>query len=172
MGSKEQLGPGVGGLGMEIAAKEEFKNTTGRMEKVESMEEAVSYFTGQKYQDVNCRMECFFSSYFQKSGSPIGGLLELELKKENIQIEIRAAEVEEELACARCRYCNSEERHNCNMFDTHLPPLHLLKWTRDASLQPQLVFVNERPISPPCARIARTPPLFRTSVIERVAEVE
>ncbi len=86
--------------------------------------------------------------------------------------EIRAAEVEEELAVSRCRYCNSEERHKSNMVDMRLPPLRLLKWTRDAHLQPQLVFVDERPISPPCARIARTPPLFRPRVIERVAEVE
>ena len=86
--------------------------------------------------------------------------------------EIRAAEVEEELAVSRCRYCNSEERHNSNMFDAHQPPLRILKWTRDARLQPQLVFVDERSISPPCARIARTPPLFRPSVIERVAELE
>ena len=85
---------------------------------------------------------------------------------------IRAAEIEEELACARCKFCNSEERHNSNMFDAHLPPLHLLKWTRDARLQPQLVFVDEHSISPLCARIARTPPLFRPSVIKRVAEVE
>ena len=86
--------------------------------------------------------------------------------------EICAAEVEEELACARCKFCNSEARHNSNMFDMRLPPLRLLKWTRDAHLQPQLVFVDERSISPPCARIARTPPLFRPSVSERVAEVE
>ena len=86
--------------------------------------------------------------------------------------EICAAEIEEELACARCRYCNSEERHNSNMVDMRLPPLRLLKWTRDARLQAQLVFVDERSISPPGARIARTPPLFRPSVGERVAEVE
>ena len=86
--------------------------------------------------------------------------------------EICAADIEEELACARCQFCNSEARHNSNMFDMRLPPLRLLKWTRDARLQPQLVFVDERSISPPCARIARTPPLFRPRVIERVAEVE
>ena len=85
---------------------------------------------------------------------------------------IRAAEIEEELACARCKFCNSEAGNGYEMFDTHLPPLHLLEWTRDARLKPQLVFVDERSISPPCARIARTPPLFRPSVSERVAEVE
>ena len=85
---------------------------------------------------------------------------------------IRAAEVEEELACARCRFCNSEAGNDYKMFDERLPPLHLLKWKQDARLQPQLVFVDERHISPPCARIARTPPLFRPSVIERVAELE
>jgi hypothetical protein len=86
--------------------------------------------------------------------------------------EIRAAEIEEELAVSRCRYCNSEAGNDYKMFDAHLPPLHLLKWTRDARLQPKLVFVDERSISPPCARIARSPPLFRPTVIERVSEVE
>ncbi len=86
--------------------------------------------------------------------------------------EIRAAEIEEELAVSRCRYCNSEAGNDYKMFDERLPPLHLLKWKQDARLQPQLVFVDERHISPPCARIARTPPLFRPSVIERVAELE
>ena len=85
---------------------------------------------------------------------------------------IRAAEIEEELAVSRCRYCNSEERHNSDMFDMRLPPMRILKWTGDARLQPQLVFVDVRPLSPPCARIASAPPLMRPSVSERVAEVE
>ncbi len=86
--------------------------------------------------------------------------------------EIRAAEIEEELACVRCQFCNSEAGNDYKMFDAHLPPLRILKWKRDARLQPQLVFVDERSISPPCARIARSPPLFRPRVIERVSEVE
>ncbi len=76
------------------------------------------------------------------------------------------------MASARCQFCNSEAGNDYNMFDAHLPPLHLLKWTRDSRLLPQLVFLDERPISPPFARIAWTPPLFRLRVIERVAEVE
>ncbi len=83
--------------------------------------------------------------------------------------DIRAAEVEEELAIARCQFCNAEEKE---LVDMRLPPLHLLKWTRDACLLPQLVFVDVRPLSPPCARIASAPPLMRPRVSERVAEVE
>ena len=83
--------------------------------------------------------------------------------------EIRAAEVEEELAVARCQYCNSEDYDEVN---THLPPLNLMKWTRNARLFPQLVFVDHTPLSPPCARIASAPPLMRASVSERVTEVE
>ena len=86
--------------------------------------------------------------------------------------DIRAAEIEEELAVSRCRYLNSEEGHNSDMFDMRLPPMHILKWTRDARLQPQLVFVDVRPLSPPCARIASAPPLMRPSRSERVAEGE
>ena len=86
--------------------------------------------------------------------------------------EIRAAEIEEELAVSRCRYCNSEEGYAHVFIDERIPPLRILKWKRDSRLQPQLVFVDERPISPPWARIASTPPLFRPRVIERVAEVE
>ena len=86
--------------------------------------------------------------------------------------EIRAAEIEEELACARCQFCNSEEGYAHVFVDPRIPPLRILKWKRDARLQPQLVFVDERSISPPCARIARTPPLFRPRVTERVSEVE
>ena len=86
--------------------------------------------------------------------------------------EICAAEIEEEMACARCKFCNSEAGKDYNILDAHLPPLRLLKWPRDARLQPQPVFVDERSISPPCALIARTPPLFRPSVIERRTEVE
>ena len=96
--------------------------------------------------------------------------------------EICAAEIEEELACARCQFCNSEDGNDYKMLEAHLqplrilkwkwderlPPLHLLKWTQDARLQPKLVFVDERFISPPSARIARTPPLFRPSVSQRV----
>ena len=85
---------------------------------------------------------------------------------------IRAAEIEEELAVSRCRYCNSEEGYNADMFDMRRPPRRILKWTRDACLQPQLVFVDVRPLSPPSARIASAPPLFRPAVSERVAEVE
>ena len=59
--------------------------------------------------------------------------------------EIRAAEIEEELACARCQFCNSEAGNEYKMFDAHLPPLRILKWKRDARLQPQLVFVEEGP---------------------------
>ena len=83
--------------------------------------------------------------------------------------EIRAAEVEEELAIARCQYCNSEEYDEVN---THLPPLNLMKWTRNARLFPELVFVDDTPLSPPCARIASAPPLMRPRVDERVGEVE
>ena len=86
--------------------------------------------------------------------------------------DIRAAEIEEELAIARCEFCNSEEAYDIEEVDSRLPPLHLLKWTRDARLLPQLVFVDVRPLSPPCARIASAPPLNRPGVIERVAEVE
>ena len=86
--------------------------------------------------------------------------------------DIRAAEMEEELAVSRCCYCNSEAGNDYKMFDAHLSPLHLLKWTRDASLQPHLVFVDDRSISPPCARIARTPQLFRPRVSEKVADLE
>ena len=85
---------------------------------------------------------------------------------------IRAAEIEEELAYAWCQFCNSEEGHNADMFDMRRPPRRILKWTRDACLQPQLVFVDVRPLSPPCTRIASAPPLFRPRVSERVAEVE
>ena len=85
---------------------------------------------------------------------------------------IRAADIEEELAGSRCRYCTSEAGNDYKMFDERLPPLRLMKWTRDAHLQPQRVFVDERLISPPCARIARTPPLDRPRVLERVAGVE
>ena len=86
--------------------------------------------------------------------------------------EICAAEIEEELACARCQFCTSEDGYEHELVDYRLPPLHLLKWTRDARLQPQLVFVDVRPLSPPCARIASAPPLLRPRVSERVAEVE
>ncbi len=86
--------------------------------------------------------------------------------------EICAAEMGEELAVSRCRYCNSEEGSEHAFVDNSIPPLHLLKWTRDASLLPQLVFVDVRPLSPPCARIASAPPLMRPSMSERVAEVE
>ena len=85
---------------------------------------------------------------------------------------IRAAEIEEELAGSRCRSCNSEEGCEHAFVDNRIPPLHLLKWTRDARLQPQLVFVDVRPLSPPCARIASAPPLMTPRVSERVAEVE
>ena len=84
--------------------------------------------------------------------------------------DIRAAEIEEELAVSRCQYCNSEERNK--VVASRLPPLHLLKWIRDACLLPQLVFVDVRPLSPPCARIAFAPPLMRPSASERVGEVE
>ena len=84
--------------------------------------------------------------------------------------DIRAAEIEEELAVLRRQVCNSEERNKVG--SSRLPPLHLLKWTRDARLMPQLVFVDVRPLSPPCARIASAPPLNRPRVSERVAEVE
>ena len=86
--------------------------------------------------------------------------------------EICAAEIEEELAVSRCRYCISEEANDVEEVDSRLPPLHLLKWIRDARLLPQLVFVDVRPMSPPCARIASAPPLNRPIVIERVAGVE
>ncbi len=86
--------------------------------------------------------------------------------------EIRAAESEEELAIARCQFCNSEEGYAHVFVDDRIPPLHLLKWTQDPSLMPQLVFFDVRPLSPPCARIASVPPLNRPRVSERVAEVE
>ena len=62
--------------------------------------------------------------------------------------DIRAAEVEEELALSRCRYCNSERRVD-EVVDMRLPPLRLLRWIRDGCLQAQLVFVDVRPLSPP-----------------------
>ncbi len=85
---------------------------------------------------------------------------------------IRAAEIEEQSAVSRWRYCNSEEGCEHVFVDNSIPPLHLLKWTRDASLLPQLMFVAVRPLSPPCARIASAPPLNRPIVSQRVAEVE
>ena len=84
---------------------------------------------------------------------------------------IRAAEIEEELSVSPCRYCNSEEGYTHVFIEERIPPLHILKWTRDARLRPQLVFVDVRPLSPPFARIASAPPLMRPSVSERVAEV-
>ena len=86
--------------------------------------------------------------------------------------DIRAAEIEEELAITRCRFCNSEAGYAHVFVDERIPPLHLLMWTRDASLLPQLVFVDVRPLSPHSARIASAPPLNRPRVSERVAEVE
>ena len=41
--------------------------------------------------------------------------------------DIRAAEVEGELAIARCQFCNAEDKE---LVDMRLPPLHLLKWTQ------------------------------------------
>ena len=83
--------------------------------------------------------------------------------------EIRAAEIEEELAVSRCRYCNSEAGNEYKMFDAPLPPLRILKWKRDARLQRQLVLVDQWLISTLYARIALTPPLMRPRVSERVA---
>ena len=80
---------------------------------------------------------------------------------------IRAAEIEE-LAVSRCRYCNSEEGGEHAFVDNSIPPLHLLKWTRDASILPQLVFDDVRSLSPPCTRISSAPPLMRPRVSERV----
>ena len=83
--------------------------------------------------------------------------------------EIRAAEIEEELAMSRCQYCMSEDYKE---LDSDLPPLHLLMWIRDAQLQPQLVAVDMRSLPMPCARFVFAPPLMRPSVSERVGEVE
>ena len=81
--------------------------------------------------------------------------------------EIRAAEIEEELAVSRCRYCNSEKGYYHAFVDNRIPSLHLLKWTQDARLMPQLVFFDVRSLSPPCARIASAPALMRPRVSER-----
>ncbi len=56
--------------------------------------------------------------------------------------------------------------------DERIPPLHILKWKQDAHLLPQIVFVDLRPLSPPCARITPAPSLMRPRVSEKVAEVE
>ncbi len=80
--------------------------------------------------------------------------------------DIRAAEIEEELAVSHCRYCNSEAGCGHAFIDEHIPPLHMLKWTRDTRLLPQLVFVDVRTLSTPCARITPAPPLDRPTVIE------
>ena len=78
--------------------------------------------------------------------------------------EIRAAEIEEELAIARCLYCNSEKGLKYELVYDRMPPLHRLRWTRDARLLPQLVFVDEPAITGPTARIGWTPPLDRPRV--------
>ena len=86
--------------------------------------------------------------------------------------DIRPAEIEEELAITQCRFCNSEKGCENAFVDNNVPPLNLLRWTQAASLLPQLGFVDVRPLSPPCARIASAPPLNRPRVSERVAKVE
>ena len=86
--------------------------------------------------------------------------------------DIRAAEIEEELAIARCQYCNSENGLKYELVYDHMPPLHRLRWIRDARLLPQLVYVDEPAITGPTAHIGETPPLNRPRVSERVAEME
>ena len=80
--------------------------------------------------------------------------------------DIRAAEIEEELAVSRCRYCNSEAGRGHAFINEHIPPLHILKWKQDARLLPLLIFVDVRTLSPPCARITPAPALMRTRVSE------
>ncbi len=75
--------------------------------------------------------------------------------------DIRAAEIEEELACARCKFCNSEAGKEHNIFYTHLPPLHRLRWIRAARLITQLVYVDEPAITGPTAQIGEASPLNR-----------
>ena len=87
--------------------------------------------------------------------------------------DIRAAEVEEELAIARCQYCTSENGLlKYELVNDNMPPLHCLRWIRDARLIPQLVYVDEPAIRGPTAHIGEAPPLDRPRVLERVAEVE
>ncbi len=87
--------------------------------------------------------------------------------------DIRAAEIEEELAIARCQYCNSENGLlKYELVNDRMPPLHCLRWKRDARLIPQLVYVDEPAITGPLAHIGEAPPLNRLRVSERVAEVE
>ena len=83
--------------------------------------------------------------------------------------DIRAAEVEEDFVIARCQFCNAEDKE---LVDMRLPALHLLKWTREACLLPELVFVDMRSLSPPCTPISSAPPLMRPRVSERVTEGE